>query len=156
EEVVATKEEETPAATSPHPGNTTSGEKTTRRGKLDESTLKEFGVIGVNNLSCAEAWIARAERVAREHNLSHGQLCTAVCERATGEVKTFVDSLTDDSQFDGPKLCDLLVANFGRAARQLQYHEELADMSKIVGLGLEAAVDRIRKLMTETNQPPEN
>jgi hypothetical protein len=126
------------------------------RGRLDSATLQQFLKYGSNDLSCAEDWLAQAEEVGKDCNLSHNQLCTAFYDRCVGEVKAFADLLDDGIKCSWPRLCDALLSNFSRKIRLPMFREELVRMDKIAGLPFQVAIRRVEKLMVATDYPSDD
>jgi hypothetical protein len=113
-------------------------------------------VAAESDLSYAEEWIAEMERVGENLGLDKEMMCSAFCQRATGEVKAYVDRLGISTKRDWSKLCNMLIAGFGKAIRMKEYKRELDMMDKIAGMPLALAVERVQRLMEVTDHPPKD
>jgi hypothetical protein len=123
-------------------------------GKLDTTTLLRFPECGKDDLSYAEQWIAKAEKLATRLNLDDDLLCMAFYQRAVGEVKKCLDSYGDDSRQDWASLRTILLGNFSKEKYLRKFEQELAIMDKVAGLPLGVAVDRVRRLIAAADHPP--
>jgi len=162
EEAATAKEEKALVGTDPPapdneepkpPVDSTPPEISRTYGKLDSATLCLFQRYGSDDLSCAEVWIADAERHAKDHNLTHHQLCRAFYQGTVGEVRAYLDTFGDDTRNNWPELRRSLLDEFSKELQKPKHVVELALMNGIAGLSLQAAIDRVKRLIAATDHP---